>query len=237
MGHMVQYAAAKVPFEKALEVGQAVVKNSKSNIFTVLATEGEVEAAEPFDAKNQIGAQAPLGYWDPLGLLKGKNNTPERFERLRTVELKHGRIAMLAVLGHILTTSGMRWPGEIAFGLPYTEIPDGLAAFGKIPLAGTLQIIAFIGAIELGYSEWKKEGEEWAMSVFDTSDPSISPESKEQREFLKEQKMSIELNNGRAAQMGILALMVHEKLDNDPYVINSLLGFPVPFNALVYCYS
>lgn len=43
-------------------------------------------------------------------------------------------------------------------------------------------------------------------------------------------KAGIELNNGRAAQMGILALMVHEKLDNDPYIINTLLGFPVPFN-------
>lgn len=43
-------------------------------------------------------------------------------------------------------------------------------------------------------------------------------------------KAAIELNNGRAAQMGILALMVHEKLNNDPYIINSLLGAPVPFN-------
>ena len=43
-------------------------------------------------------------------------------------------------------------------------------------------------------------------------------------------KLAIELNNGRAAQMGILALMVHEKLDNNPYIINSLLGYPVPFN-------
>ena len=43
-------------------------------------------------------------------------------------------------------------------------------------------------------------------------------------------KAAVELNNGRAAQMGILALMVHEKLNNDPYIINSLLGYPVPFN-------
>ena len=45
-----------------------------------------------------------------------------------------------------------------------------------------------------------------------------------------ERRMAIELNNGRAAQMGILALMVHEKLDNNPYIIKSLLGAPVPFN-------
>ena len=43
-------------------------------------------------------------------------------------------------------------------------------------------------------------------------------------------KRGIELNNGRAAMMGILALMVHEMLNNDPYVINSLLGYPVAFN-------
>jgi len=43
-------------------------------------------------------------------------------------------------------------------------------------------------------------------------------------------KLAIELNNGRAAQMGILGLMVHEKIDNNPYVLNSLLGFPVKFN-------
>mmetsp|Transcript_18393 Transcript_18393/g.38914 ORF Transcript_18393/g.38914 Transcript_18393/m.38914 type:complete len:80 (+) Transcript_18393:3-242(+) len=52
--------------------------------------------------------------------------------------------------------------------------------------------------------------------------------------FTEEEKLAkrgIELNNGRAAQMGILALMVHEMLDNNPYIINDLLGSPVPFNA------
>ena len=46
-----------------------------------------------------------------------------------------------------------------------------------------------------------------------------------------DRKLAIELNQGRAAQMGILGLMVHEKLDNNPYIINSLLGSPVDFNA------
>lgn len=43
----------------------------------------------------------------------------------------------------------------------------------------------------------------------------------------KLKKRAIELNNGRAAQMGILGLMVHEMLGGSGYVINDLLGYPV----------
>ena len=60
--------------------------------------------------KSEIGAQAPLGFWDPLGLLKDADQ--DRFDRLRFVELKHGRVAMLAVLGH-LTAQNYRFPDFI----------------------------------------------------------------------------------------------------------------------------
>ena len=78
--------------------------------------------------EDAIGAQAPLGtrhhpisfwgniillnfdvlvgFWDPLGLLKDADQ--ERFDRLRTVETKHGRIAQLAILGHLVTSAGIR---------------------------------------------------------------------------------------------------------------------------------
>ena len=46
----------------------------------------------------------------------------------------------------------------------------------------------------------------------------------------KESKRAIELNNGRAAMMGILALMIHEKLDGHPYIINDLLGATYKWN-------
>ena len=36
--------------------------------------------------ENEIGAQPPLGFFDPLGYLEGEDQ--ERFERLRWVELK-----------------------------------------------------------------------------------------------------------------------------------------------------
>lgn len=49
-------------------------------------------------------------------------------------------------------------------------------------------------------------------------------------EATQKRKRAVELNNGRAAMMGIMGLFVHEKLNNDPYVLNALLGHPVPFN-------
>jgi hypothetical protein len=166
--------------------------------------------------ENEIGVQPPLGLWDPLGLLKDADQ--ERFDRLRTVETKHGRIAQLAILGHLVTTAGVRLPGEIAYGLPFTSIRAGVAALSDIPAAGLAQLIAFIGLIEVGFAARKDEIEAAQLKASGWDQETIN------------KKLAIELNNGRAAQVGILALAVHEKLNNDPYIINSLLGFPVPFN-------
>jgi len=147
-----------------------------------------------------------------------KDADAARFERLRTVETKHGRIAMLAILGHLVTTAGVRLPGEIAYGLPFANVRTGLAAFEDIPAAGIAQIVAFIGLIEFGFAARKEEIEEAQLKASGWDEETIN------------RKLAIELNNGRAAQMGILALMVHEKLNNDPYIINTLLGAPVAFN-------
>ena len=89
-----------------------------------------------------------MGFFDPIGLLKDADQ--ERFDQLRKTELKHGRIAMLAVLGHIVTSKGDRLPGEIAYGVKFTDIKSGLAAFTDIPAAGIMQLFFFIGLMELG---------------------------------------------------------------------------------------
>ena len=105
------------------------------------------------------------------------------------------------------------------------QIDTGLAGlFGphSIPFGGLVQLIVFIGALEYGFTNYAQ--------------PKVAASCEKYMDTLgwsaetKAKKAAIELNNGRAAQMGILALMVHEKLNNDPYVINSLLGAPLPFN-------
>jgi hypothetical protein len=142
----------------------------------------------------------------------------ETFDLYRKIETKHGRVAMLAVLGHLTTTAGVRLPGEIAYGVPFSSIKNGLAAWEGVPVGGIVQMIIFVGLIEMGYETRQSEIEEVHLTKSKWNEKTIAT------------KKAVELNNGRAAMMGILGLMVHEKIDNNPYILNSLLGSPVAFN-------
>lgn len=126
----------------------------------------------------------------------------ERFNRLRYIEIKHGRIAMLGVLGHIHTTFGARLPGDIDYsGTSFSSIRTGIAGLRDIPTAGLIQIVAFIGFLELFIMKDKGKGEfpgDLRNGMFKW--PGTEDELMEKR--------AIELNNGRAAQMGMLGLMV-----------------------------
>lgn len=165
--------------------------------------------------ESELGAQEPLGFWDPLGFCDGADQAS--FDRLRLVELKHGRIAMLAVVGHIATTAGLRMPGN-------ENIPAGLAAFEKLDLLTVAPNLAVMAVFELLIAKDVKGTGEFPG---DFRNGLFKWDASEEE---KMEKRAIELNNGRAAQMGILALMVHEKLTGEPYVLNAFLGYPTHFN-------
>jgi len=161
--------------------------------------------------------------FDPLGLGK----TQEKFEKLRYVEIKHGRIAMLAVLGHITAAAGIRFPGMLGGGVACSDIKgSGFAALSQVPTGGLIQIFLFIGFLELRVMKERVKGEfpgDLRNGVeFGGTWDSFS-------EAEKESKRNIELNNGRAAMMGIFGLMVHEMLDGKPYIINEMLGMGQPY--------
>merc|ERR1740138_1974315 len=177
--------------------------------------------------ETEIGAQQPLGFWDPLGLLE--NADQDRFDRLREVELKHGRVSMLAVLGHITTTAGVRLPGGIDLhGTSFSDIPSGFAGLAAVPSFGLVQMFFTVGFLELFVMK-DVTGEAEFVGDFRNGALDFGWDSLSEEDQIR--KRGIELNNGRAAQMGILGLMVHEGLDNNPYVINDLFGLPVEFNA------
>jgi len=163
----------------------------------------------------EVGAQKPLGFFDPLGMLDGADQ--ERFDRLRYVELKHGRIAMLAVLGQIVTKAGIRLPGDIDLhGTSFASIDTGFNAFNQIPEAGIYQMLALFFFLEISVMKDQagSMGKEAAPGAFpgDFRNGFIDFGWDKYTEEQKLKKRAIELNNGRAAQMGILALMVHEQM-------------------------
>mmetsp|Transcript_8212 Transcript_8212/g.4865 ORF Transcript_8212/g.4865 Transcript_8212/m.4865 type:complete len:200 (-) Transcript_8212:60-659(-) len=173
-------------------------------------------ALNAFDG--ELGVQPPLGLFDPLGLLDDADQ--ERFDRLRYVEVKHGRIAQLAFLGNIITRAGVHLPGDIdTAGTSFDSIPDGWAAVGAIPSAGLAQIVLFVGFLELGVmkdvtgeAEFPGDFRNGALDFgWDTFD-----------EETKLSKRGIELNNGRAAMMGILGLMVHEQLGTEIPIVGQM---------------
>jgi hypothetical protein len=157
--------------------------------------------------EDALGAQAPLGFFDPLGMVA--DGDQEKFDRLRYVEIKHGRISMLGVVGYLVAEAGIRLPGDVDFsGLAFADVPNGFAAFNTISGAGIAQVVAFIGALELGVMKDITGGEfvgDFRNDAFDLGWDTFDEET-------KLSKRAIELNQGRAAQMGILALMVHEQL-------------------------
>ena len=54
--------------------------------------------ASPLRAfENELGVQAPVGFWDPVGFTS--DGDVAAFKRRRSVELKHGRISMMATMG------------------------------------------------------------------------------------------------------------------------------------------
>ena len=57
----------------------------------------------PFDIRRLAGITAPLGFWDPLGLSDGVEEGRALF--YREVEIKHGRVAMLASVGFVAAES------------------------------------------------------------------------------------------------------------------------------------
>merc|ERR1711966_226422 len=166
------------------------------------------------DFSKEIGAQIPLGFWDPLGLVDGVEQ--DEFDRLCWVELKHGRIAMLGVVGYLVTYAGVRFPGA-------EDIPSGFAALDNLPGMVWAQMIATWATMEAANQEQFKAP--WGFNQNSLEESPAEFKGDFRNNFLdfgwdklsadaKMRKRAIELNNGRAAQMGILGLMVHEKLGN-----------------------
>jgi light-harvesting complex I chlorophyll a/b binding protein 1 len=150
----------------------------------------------------ELGAVEPLGVYDPLGWLESE---PEAFERRRAVERKHGRVAMAAVVGVIVHNNHIVFDGYLSTSanLKFSDVPTGIDGIRAIPTAGLAQILAFFALVELAWMPASNYSGDYGVGYFGT-------DIKDPEE--KARKLNVELNNGRAAQMGIMGNMVAEVL-------------------------
>jgi len=142
-------------------------------------------------ARDMPGVTKPLGFFDPFGF--SKDASPETMAKFREAEHKHGREAMLAVFGMI--TADKFHP------LCGATTSNPLLAATQVPKLGWLQIILFIGFMEvIGILNSRRSdyqpGNFLGTSQWETDEGWESYQTKE-------------LNNGRLAMFASMGMLTH----------------------------
>jgi hypothetical protein len=135
---------------------------------------------------------------------------------MREAELKHGRIAMLAVAGWVFTDLGARFPGA---GAPYTSVPNAFSAHDimvengsmwvMLSLAGLIEICSGAVLVQVSKGESDREAGDYSF------DPLQLNKNNSDMMKLKE------LTNGRAAMMAFGGLATQTALGgvDFPYLV------------------
>ena len=112
-----------------------------SSAFAPIAPQGRsTVAVNAWKDDMVVGITPPVGFFDPLGFSRGKDDATMAL--YREAELKHGRVAMAACLGWYLNAGGV----HPAFNSALSN--DPLKAAQELPLVGWLQFVLGCGAIE-----------------------------------------------------------------------------------------
>jgi light-harvesting complex I chlorophyll a/b binding protein 1 len=193
-------SGAAKPKGKKVAVKKAPVKKAPAK--KVVRKAGGVEA--------DIGVTPPLGLFDPLGFI---NRGPDAYRRYQEIEIKHGRLAMAATLGVIVTEAGIRLPGTPSpSGISsYADIPGDVAgAYFGTPVLGWVQVVALIAALDIAV--FRQDPSMPAGDVVqDLPIDWVRYDDPEVKTF----KLNAERNNGRAAMFGILGMISHSALGVD----------------------
>lgn len=168
--------------------------------------------------QNAPGVLPPLGYFDPAGF--SKDGDQAKFNRYRAIEIKHGRIAMLAMT-HVFVTHFIKLPGLLSSSsnIAFADVPSGLAALKVVPPVGWLQILLFQSALEINapQKDDKAPGDV-------QPDASTFPKLEKYDEAGALAIQNKELSNGRLAMMAIAGTWASDYLTGSKDVIDVLTG-------------
>merc|ERR1711920_286281 len=177
--------------------------------------------------ENELGVQAPVGFWDPAGL--AADGDAAVFRRRRISEIKHGRISMLATMGYITPELVGKFPGYLSPGnnLKFADVPNGLAALSKVPANGWLQILFYGLYCEAGSGNfgWFDGGSNFdfdgklVMGAKTAKDTRIPGDCGWRPPLLatddaetKKRRLNAEIANGRLAMMAIIGMFFQDGL-------------------------
>ncbi|CAE8630869.1 unnamed protein product [Polarella glacialis] len=147
--------------------------------------------AEAFDPAQQIGAMAPLGFFDPLGF--SKKGDKAGFNNLQASEIKHGRVAMMAALGAVVQHY-VKFPG-------FESVPTGLGAVTTAPgTYGFAALFLVSGVLELAI--WTQDDKKEPGNFGDPAGLNMyNPEMRQK-----------EINNGRMGMFSAIGIIGAEVL-------------------------
>jgi light-harvesting complex I chlorophyll a/b binding protein 1 len=207
----------------------AISATGRSSQFIDVTGNAYVEIDTFVPQYDEVGVLPPLGRWDPLQI---REQGPERYRRFVEMEIKHGRLSMAAVVGVLVTYSGLRWPGYLStsMDIKFSDIPGGaIASWAALPTAAWFQIVLFVTFCEIYFLKQdpnKDAGDvvpdDWIWARYPDGydvwlgDGSTKQVGEEELFLGKTWKLNAERNNGRAAMMGITGMLIHEGLTGNP---------------------
>ena len=178
------------------------------------------QAASKVVVKGDIGVDP--GPIDPSGPFW---DDQEGLARRRAVEIKHGRISMMAFLGMMVQELGITFPGSMTLdgSVQFSDIlKDGMgfAALANVPTFGLAQILLFGGIAEtvaMPASQYTG-GPQNLPGGYDGSAGTIPggyPFTEQITDVTaRNRALTCELQNGRAAMLGTFGAMCHSCVDS-----------------------
>ncbi|CAH0372630.1 unnamed protein product [Pelagomonas calceolata] len=145
--------------------------------------------------------------------------------RRRAVEIKHGRISMMAFLGMMVQELGITFPGSMTLdgSVQFSDIlKDGMGfpALENVPRLGLLQIVAFGFVAETAAMPATQYtgGPQNLPGGYDGSIGTIPggyPFTNQIEDVTaRNRALTCELQNGRGAMLGTFGAMLHSELDS-----------------------
>jgi len=163
-----------------------------------------------FDVKTMPGVTDPVGFWDPLGFSKDADEKKMRF--LRFIELKNGRLAMLATLGMIVAEQFHPFLEPATVPMTAMQL-NNFALYFIMRLLAILEGVAFY--LYFGPENKKYNADEvpGAFPGPEGWDPlNLKPNDPEKFKTLQNQ----EINNGRLAMLAAAGILAQEGVTGVP---------------------